>query len=46
MFMQSLHWSGKHSLSQHPHMSSQHNKNMTIANFDIVFTHPNHLQVA
>jgi len=31
--------------SQHPHMSSQHNKNMLLAHFDI-FTRSNHLQIA
>ena len=40
MFMQSLHW--LIDWSQHPHMSSQHNQNMTTLTF---FTHSNHLQV-
>ena len=30
----------------HPHMSSQHNKNMTTSHFDILFPHSNHFQIA
>ena len=31
--------------SQHPHMSSQHNKNTTTSHFD-TFTQSSHLQIA
>ena len=32
--------------SQRPHMSPQHNKNITTSHFDISFTHSSHLHTA
>ena len=37
MFMQSLHWSAKYLLKPTPHMSSQHNKDMTTSTLTFVF---------
>ena len=37
--MQSLHWNDNMDWSQHPHISSWHNKNMTATHFGLFFSH-------